>query len=192
MGGETWEPWSMSGEFTYRHHEELRLKLYDTENETFPIHWNASTQWDKLTRVYTMSLNILPMVYGPKRRRSVFMRSGLGAQDSRSFVQGFLKDTRGWLEDLRRSKRPPARPHMAWSLDTIIQEDRKKTYCRMGRIKCQTASSTPQHGNLRGVDRRQGWLQGDCWRSSENRKRHCSCFALHWEEWQPRENFRQL
>ena len=27
----------MIGEFFYRHHEELRLKLYDTENDTFPI-----------------------------------------------------------------------------------------------------------------------------------------------------------
>ena len=27
----------MSGEFIYRHHEELRLKLYDPDNEAFLI-----------------------------------------------------------------------------------------------------------------------------------------------------------
>ena len=33
----TEDSWSVSGEFIFRHHEELRLKLYGTENETFPI-----------------------------------------------------------------------------------------------------------------------------------------------------------
>ena len=27
----------MCGDFTYRYHEEQRLKLYDPDNETFPI-----------------------------------------------------------------------------------------------------------------------------------------------------------
>ena len=30
MGGQTQQSWSVSGEFIYRHHEELRLKLDDT------------------------------------------------------------------------------------------------------------------------------------------------------------------
>ena len=33
----TEDSWSMSGEFIYRHHEEPRLMLYDSDNETFPI-----------------------------------------------------------------------------------------------------------------------------------------------------------
>ena len=37
----------------------------------------------------------------------------------------------------------------------------------MGRRKCQTACSTPQQRNLRGIDRRQRLLQGDCWCTSE-------------------------
>ena len=36
-GSTTEDSWSMSGEFIRRHHEELRLKFYDPDNETFPI-----------------------------------------------------------------------------------------------------------------------------------------------------------
>ena len=48
----------------------------------------------KLRRVNTKSLNILSMVYGPKRRRSVLLRK-LGVQGSRSFVQDLSKETSG-------------------------------------------------------------------------------------------------
>ena len=37
MGGQTEQSWSISGESIDRHHEEPRLKFYDSENETFPI-----------------------------------------------------------------------------------------------------------------------------------------------------------
>ena len=33
----TQDSWSMSGDFINQHHAELRLKLYDPDNETFPI-----------------------------------------------------------------------------------------------------------------------------------------------------------
>ena len=36
-GSKTEYSWSKNGEFLYRHHEEPRLKLYDPDNETFPI-----------------------------------------------------------------------------------------------------------------------------------------------------------
>ena len=36
-GSNTEDSWYMSGEIVYRHHEELRLKLYDSDNQTFPI-----------------------------------------------------------------------------------------------------------------------------------------------------------
>ena len=47
------------------------------------------------------------MIFGPKRRVSILLRSGLGLQDSRSYVQGFLKDASGKMEDLRKSRRLP-------------------------------------------------------------------------------------
>ena len=47
------------------------------------------------------------MSYGLKRRVSIFLRSGLGLQASRSPVQGLLKDARGWMQVPRKSKTPP-------------------------------------------------------------------------------------
>ena len=37
----------------------------------------------------------------------IFVWSGLGLQDSRSYVQGSLKDTSGYMKDLRTSERLP-------------------------------------------------------------------------------------
>ena len=46
-----------------------------------------------------MSLNMLSMMYEPKRRVSLFLRSGLGLQDSRSYEQDFLEDTKKTCEN---------------------------------------------------------------------------------------------
>ena len=77
------------------------------------------------------------------------------------------------------------RQDMVWGLDLISKKKKEKNDCSMGRVKCQTASSTPQQRNLRGIDRWQRLRQGDCWRPSGAGKRHRSCCAVRWEEWQP-------
>ena len=95
-GSNTEDSWSMSGEFIYRHHEEHRLKLYDPDNETFPIPLKyVDVMRQTQTSIKRCSLNLSSMIYVPERRVSIFLRSGLGLQDSRSYVQGFLKDTSG-------------------------------------------------------------------------------------------------
>ena len=82
----------VSGEFIYRTNEELRLKFYDPGNETIldPIELRRRDE-TKLRRVKTMSLKISTMTCGPKQKVSIFQRSGLGVQDSRSYVQDLLK-----------------------------------------------------------------------------------------------------
>ena len=50
------------------------------------------------------------------------------------------------------------RQFLACSLDTIIRETDRNITCTMDRRMCQTASSTPQQRNLRGMDRRQRLL----------------------------------
>ena len=95
-GINTEDSWSMSGEFIYRHHEEHRLKPYDPDNETFPIPLKyVDVMRQTQTSIKRCSLNMSSMIHGPERRVSIFLRSGLGLQESRSYVQGFLKDTSG-------------------------------------------------------------------------------------------------
>ena len=83
-------------------------------------------------------MNILSMVYGPKRREEWT----LGVQDSRSFVQDFLKDTSGLLEDLRRSKRPPEQTVYGLKLGHNYQRNNKKQKLQNGQNKM---SNCKQH-----------------------------------------------
>ena len=69
---------------------------------------------------------------------------------------------------------------MAWSLDTLIQET-----TRTKRQNGQAARGKQR--NLRGIDRWQRLLQGDCSCSSETRKGCCSCCAAQCEGRQSRE-----
>ena len=95
----------MSGEFINRHHEELRLEFYDPDNEAFPIPLRYVDVMGQTQTSITNQCLLLSMIFGPKRRVSIFLRSGLGLQDSSSYVQDFLKDTSGKMKDLRKSKR---------------------------------------------------------------------------------------
>ena len=118
---------------------------------------------------------------------SIFLRSGLGLQDSRSYVQGFLKYTSGYMKDLRKSRTRPDQTENGLKLGHNYSRNKKKTrYCRMGRRKCHAACSTPQR-NLRGMDRRQRLLEGDCRCSSETRNGYCFCCPVHCEGRQSRE-----
>ena len=86
-GSSTKGSWSMSGEF--------RLKLYHPDNETLTI---PLKYVDLMSQTQTSINNVFDnttMFFGPKRRVSIFLRSGLGLQDSTSYAQGFLKDTSG-------------------------------------------------------------------------------------------------
>ena len=55
-------------------------------------------------------------------------------------------------------------------IEKVIQETNRTWDCKMGRWQCQTASITPPQWNLRGTNRWQRSLQGDCWCSSETGK----------------------
>ena len=110
-GSTTEDSWSMCGDSIYRHHNELLLQFYDQNNETFPI---PLKDVDVVRQTHTSISKVSEyMINGPKRRVPIFLRSGLGLQDSRSYVQDFLKDTSGKMEDLRRSKRT-TRPDSIW------------------------------------------------------------------------------
>ena len=90
----------------YRHHEEPRVKLHDPENETFPVplkYVDVMRQTHASTN--NVSENIINDIW--KRMVSIFLRSGLGLQDSTSCVHDFPKDTSGYMEDFRKSKRLP-------------------------------------------------------------------------------------
>ena len=84
-----------------------------------------------------------------------------------------------------------ARQHLAWSFDQIFQETEGKYIAEWAEERCQTASSTPQQRNLRGVDRWQRLLQGDCWRSSEAGI-HCSRNCCAWRRMTAVGNLRQV
>ena len=81
------------------------------------------------------------MTYGRKGRVSIFLRSGLGLQHSRSYVQ-----------DWKTYENPNC-----LKLGHNYPRNKKNIYCRMGRRKLQTVSSTAQQRNLRGIVRWQ-WL----------------------------------
>ena len=55
----------------------------------------------------------------------------------------FLKDTNGLMEDLRKFKRPPDQTVHDLILGHIYPRNKQKIHDRVGRRKCQTASSTP-------------------------------------------------
>ena len=114
--------WSIRGDYMYRHHKKLRLKLYDPDSETFPI------LLTRLKRVLTMSLNILSMKHGPKRILSISLRSGLGLHYSRSHVQDFLKDRYKWVNERPTKIQKITRP------DSIRLNlgHKKENHCRMG------------------------------------------------------------
>ena len=81
-------------------HEEARLKLYDPDNETFqiPLKYVGEIRQTQ-TRKNNVSGNI----------NDIWTEAnGVNLSNEwtgRSFVQVFLKDTSGLVEDLRRSKR---------------------------------------------------------------------------------------
>ena len=89
----------MSRELKYRHHEEVRLKLHDPENETFTIplkHVDVMKQIQN--SINSVSGNIVNDVHGPKRRVSIFPEEWTGTYkmpDVTVYVQDFLKDIRG-------------------------------------------------------------------------------------------------
>ena len=94
------------------------------------------------------------------------MDCGLELQDSRSHVQGGT-----CMEDLQRSNFRPDQTVFglkAWT--QLSKKPPSQINCRIGSWKFQTAYRTPQQGNLRGIDRWQRLLQGDCWRSLETVK----------------------
>ena len=57
---------------------------------------------------------------------SLFLRSGLELQGSRSYVEGFLKDTHGLMKDPRKFKRPPDQTVHGFMLGHIYPRSRKK------------------------------------------------------------------
>ena len=88
-------------------------------------------------------VKIASMTEGPKRRVSIFLRSGLGLQDSRSYVQDFLKDTSGLMEDPRKSKKT-TRPDRIWpEAWTQISKEQKEHILQNGQKKIPNCK---QHG----------------------------------------------
>ena len=126
-GSNTRGSWSMSRIYISPPHEEVRLKLYDSDNGTFPI----------------------PLKYIDVMRQ--IQTTGLGLQDSGSYVQDFLKDPNVSMEDPRKSQILPYLTVNGVELGQYYP--RNRINCRIGRRKCQTASSTPQRRNLRYIDR---------------------------------------
>ena len=109
---------------------------------------------------------------------SLFLKSRLGLQDSRSFVLEGYEWVGGWPPKIQKTTKPDSNCLEAWTQLSNKQEEKGIPERPQ---ECRTASSVPQRRNLRGTDRRQGSPQGDCWCSSETGKRQCSCYAVHCE-----------
>ena len=173
--------------FIDRHHEEPRLKYYDPLTETFPIPLRyVDVMRQTQTSINNVSEQIINDLWTEAKgvtlsdectRKIQFQIFRTGVLEGHKWVNGRLSK-------IQQTTRPES--IWPWSLDEGFQETRGKVNCRVGRRKCQTASSMPQRRNLQSIDRRRRLLQGDCWRSSATGKRYCSCSAVHWEGWQPR------
>ena len=67
------------------------------------------------------------------------------------------------------------RQRVAWSMDRVSKK--QENY---------TAECVEESAQIWGVDRCEGFLQAQCWRSCETGNRYRSRFTVHWEGWQPR------
>ena len=92
----------MSGDLIYQYHEEPPLRLYIADDDMFLVPLKYVDVM-KLTETINDVSHILSMVYRPKRRVSIFLRSGLELQDSRSHVRGVQEDKSRYTEDQRKS-----------------------------------------------------------------------------------------
>ena len=128
--------------------------LIETDNETFPI---PLKYVDVMGQTQTSMNNVSEQNVNDiwtEAKGVILSGSALGLQDSRSNVQGFLKDASGEMEEDPKYYR--TRQYLAWSLDTFIQETKWRGNCKMRTRKLQTAYYTPQQaqqGNLQGINR---------------------------------------
>ena len=75
------------------------------------------------------------------------LRGGLGVQDSRSCVKGFIKGASGFMEDWQRSDREPGHTVFSLKLGHSSRPRNKKTNCRMSRMKrhnCKQHAATKE------------------------------------------------
>ena len=83
------------------------------------------------------------------------------------------------MEDPRNSKRLPDQTVNGLKLGYLSPRNIGNSNCKMGRRKCQSASSSPQQKNLRGIARLKAIAD-----ARPNWEKICSCCAVHWEGWQ--------
>ena len=91
--------WSISGNFTYRHHVEPRVKLYVPREESFPI----PMKYIDVTRNTHTSLDVMMekilMITATWMEKENYQMHGQVSQDSCYWTKGHLTDTHGLGED---------------------------------------------------------------------------------------------
>ena len=121
--------WSMSGEFIYRLHEDLRTKLCDPHEKTFPIPLKyvsvmRLTKTDIFDNVSQNSFNARTEAKGFNLAEDWFRTT----EDSRSYVQHSQKDFNGFKED-------PLKVHKTTRPDKILPEAWTQWSKKPGEIK---------------------------------------------------------
>ena len=150
-GSKTEDSWSTRDNLFYRHHEELRLELYDPDNEPFPIHLKyvvVLTQTQ--TSINNVSINDI-RTEAKGVNLSEEWTGILRFQILRTRLPEGYKWVNGRPTKIQETTRPDGKNGL--KLGREYPRHKRKNHCRMGRRKRQAASSTPQQRNLRGTDR---------------------------------------
>ena len=159
----------MSGEFMYRHHEELGLKVYDADNETFPMPFYVDAMRQTQRRINNVSGNTI----NDKWTEANGVYSFWGVDWDYKVSDRTFKTS--WMVQVGKRKTHEHPRNKEKSLAAWAEEDAEKQAARRNRRIWEVQT-----------DDKHSLLQGDSWCSSETGQRHCSRTAVHREGWQPR------
>ena len=171
-GSTTEDSWSMSGEFIHRHHEELRLKFYDPDNETFPIPLkNVNVMRQTQTKKKNVSEHTI--------NDTCFEAKGVTLAEEWTATARFqilrtrllegYRCVNGRPTKIQKTTRPDSIWPEAW---TPLFKEQKKTneLAEWAQDSAKLQAARRNKGTHEVVDRWQRWLQGDCWSSSDTGK----------------------
>ena len=194
-GRKTEDSWSTTGIFfIYRHHEELRLKLYDPDHETFPI---PLKYVDVMRQTQTSINNVSEHILNDKWTNA----NGVHLSEEWTGSTRF-QTLRTWLLEgykcavesptkIRKTTRPDSTWPEAWT--QLSKETRRIIRLKNGQNehdKLEAARRNRRIYEVMSDDTRS--LQGGCWCSAETGHGYCSCFAVHCEGMTGEGNLRQL
>ena len=87
----------MSGNFTYRHHQDLRVTLYEPDENTFPVPLKyIHVMRQKETDIDNVSESAINNMWTENKNVRLFLKNGQEQPDSKSFVHDFLKEMHGF------------------------------------------------------------------------------------------------